>query len=72
MLVLTRKSLDSVLIGSGVRVTILKVERNQVRIGIEAPAEVSILRAELLTDGRTDGPRATAGRPSPAVVAAGR
>jgi len=50
MLVLSRKPLESVLIGSGVRVTILKVDRNQVRIGIEAPKDVSVLRSELVLD----------------------
>ena len=47
MLVLSRKRLESLLIGQGVRITVLKVDRNQVRLGIEAPEDVSILRSEL-------------------------
>lgn len=50
MLVLSRKRLESLLIGQGVRITVLKVDRNQVRLGIEAPEEVSILRSELVGD----------------------
>lgn len=52
MLVLSRRPSESVLIGQDVKVTVLKIERNHVRIGIEAPGEVTILRAELLEDGR--------------------
>lgn len=48
MLVLSRKRTEALVIGEGVRVTILKVERNHVRIGIEAPNSVTVLRAELL------------------------
>jgi carbon storage regulator len=51
MLVLSRKPLESILIGSDVKITILKVERSHVRIGIEAPGSVTILRAELVEDG---------------------
>jgi carbon storage regulator len=48
MLVLSRKPLQSIVIGSDIRITIVKVERNQVRIGIEAPRNVTILRDELV------------------------
>jgi len=48
MLVLTRKQLQSIIIGTDIRITIVKVERNQVRIGIEAPRDVTILREELI------------------------
>ena len=41
MLVLSRKPLQSIMIGSDIKITIVKVERNQVRIGIEAPREMS-------------------------------
>lgn len=61
MLVLSRKQMESLLIGQGVRVTVLKVDRNQVRLGIEAPRDVSILRSEL-----ADGPETTpAAHPAP-------
>jgi|SwirhisoilCB1_FD_contig_31_18433237_length_350_multi_2_in_0_out_0_1 carbon storage regulator len=48
MLVLTRKRMEQIRIGSGIRITVLKLERNQVRLGIEAPTEMSILRSELI------------------------
>jgi carbon storage regulator len=48
MLVLSRKPLQSIMIGPNIRITVVKVERNQVRIGIEAPRELTILRSELL------------------------
>jgi carbon storage regulator len=50
MLVLTRKRMEQIVIGSGIRITVLKIERNQVRIGIEAPLETPIIRAELLRE----------------------
>ena len=48
MLVLSRKPLQSIMIGPDIKITIVKVERNQVRIGIEAPRDVTILRDELI------------------------
>jgi carbon storage regulator CsrA len=51
MLVLSRKPLQSIVIGPDIRITIVKVERNQVRIGIEAPRDVTILRDELVAAG---------------------
>ena len=48
MLVLSRKPLQSIMIGPDIKITVVKVERNQVRIGIEAPRELTILRDELI------------------------
>lgn len=48
MLVLTRRSEESVIIGGNIVVTILDVEGEKVKLGIEAPREVTILRKELL------------------------
>jgi len=47
MLVLTRKPGEKVFIGSGVTLTVLEVQGNRIRLGIEAPPEVPIVRAEL-------------------------
>lgn len=58
MLVLTRKRMEQIVIGSGIRITVLKLERNQVRIGIEAPAETPIFRAELLQKDARENPNA--------------
>jgi carbon storage regulator len=42
------------MIGPDIKITIVKVERNQVRIGIEAPRDVTILRDELIEASPTD------------------
>lgn len=47
MLVLTRKSQDSIRIGGNITVTVLRIKGNTVRIGIEAPESVRIVRGEL-------------------------
>jgi carbon storage regulator len=48
MLVLSRKLGLSFHLGPDVRVTIVKIDRNSVRIGIEAPGEVPIQREEIV------------------------
>ena len=48
MLVLSRKLGQRFQIGSDVRVTIVKIDRNSVRIGIEAPNEVVVYREEIV------------------------
>jgi carbon storage regulator len=48
MLVLSRKLGQSFHVGPEVRVTIVKIDRNSVRIGIEAPGEVSVQREEIV------------------------
>lgn len=47
MLVLTRKLTEKLYIGDGISVTVLRVGGGQVRLGVEAPAEVPIVRGEL-------------------------
>ena len=48
MLVLTRKIDQTIVIGDIITVKILGVERNRVKVGIEAPKAVTVLRGELL------------------------
>jgi carbon storage regulator len=50
MLVLSRKRSEQIVIGSEIRITVVKLEGSQVRIGIEAPPDLTVLRAELLGD----------------------
>ena len=50
MLVLTRKRGETVVLDGEIRVTVVALGRNAVRLGIEAPAGVTILREELLLD----------------------
>ena len=47
MLVLSRKVGERIVIGHGVTVVILAVHGQQIRLGIEAPKEVTIRRGEL-------------------------
>ena len=50
MLVLSRKQLEGIVIGDNIRIKVVKIDRNQVRLGIEAPADVLIVRDELVND----------------------
>ncbi len=50
MLVLSRKVGEKILIGDGIVVTVLESKGRQIRLGIEAPANVSVWRGELVTD----------------------
>ena len=47
MLVLARRRNEGIVIGEGIKVTIVEVRGNQVRLGIEAPKDVRVLREEL-------------------------
>lgn len=47
MLVLTRRIGESLRIGDNVTVTILDVQGNQIRIGVAAPRDVTVLREEI-------------------------
>jgi len=48
MLVLSRKLNEKIVIDGGIVLTVVKIDRNQVRIGIEAPGHVSVFREELI------------------------
>lgn len=48
MLVLSRKLGQRFQVGQDVRVTIVKIDRNSVRIGIEAPEDVTVYREEIV------------------------
>ncbi len=47
MLVLTRKSNESVILGDGIEVTVLSVRGDQVSLGFSAPADMRIHRKEV-------------------------
>lgn len=48
MLVLTRRVGESIVIGGDIEVTVLDIKGESIRIGVEAPRETSIQRAEIL------------------------
>jgi carbon storage regulator len=47
MLVLSRKLGEKIVIGENIRITVVKIDRNQIRIGIEAPGDVPVFREEI-------------------------
>lgn len=60
MLILSRKPGEAIVIGDGIRIVVLESDRRGVRIGIEAPPQVSIMREEVLEAIAAENRRATA------------
>jgi len=56
MLVLSRKSGERILIGDNVVINIVRIGPNTVKIGIDAPKSVSIVREELVETIAVDSP----------------
>ena len=52
MLVLSRKLNEKIVIDGGIVLTVVKIDRNQIRLGIEAPPDVRVLREELASPAR--------------------
>ena len=50
MLVLARKLDESIVIGDDITVKIISIDKGVVKIGIDAPSDVAILRSELIED----------------------
>jgi carbon storage regulator CsrA len=50
MLILTRKIDQSIIIQGNIQIMVLGVERDRVKLGIAAPADVTVLREELCAD----------------------
>ncbi len=56
MLVLSRKANQSIMIGSDIRILVVGVDRDQVKLGIEAPRHVPVHRFEIFAEiQRSDG-----------------
>jgi len=47
MLILTRRKGDAIILGDSIKVIVLSVDGNNVRLGIDAPADVSVHRKEI-------------------------
>jgi carbon storage regulator len=47
MLILTRRISESIIVGDDVKITVLGVKGNQVRLGIDAPKDLSVHREEI-------------------------
>lgn len=54
MLILNRKTGESVTIGDEIQVTVLSVDSGRVRLAIDAPRSVSIVRSELIAAAETN------------------
>ena len=52
MLVLTRRVSQQILLGSSIRVTVVRIDGNKVRLGIGAPPSVPVYRQELCEEPR--------------------
>lgn len=57
MLVLRRTAGEQLVIAGAIRITILQIQGNGVKIGIEAPSDISILRGELVPPQHHPGKR---------------
>ena len=55
MLVLSRKQGETIQIDDQIRVTVVRVKGNRVKIGIEAPDNVAVWRGELYSEWEFDG-----------------
>ena len=68
MLILTRRVGESLMIGDEVTVTVLGVKGNQVRLGVNAPKNVSVHREEIyerIQQEKTDGSSVAESSPAP-------
>ena len=62
MLVLTRKADEQILIGNEIKITLVRVRGNSVRIGIDAPKHIHVVRGELAAKDTADTPDLTVDR----------
>lgn len=60
MLILSRRPGEAVIIDGGIRVVVLSSDRGTVRLGIEAPDDVGIVREEIVLEVTEENRRATA------------
>ena len=54
MLILTRKEDETILIGENISIKIVEIRGKQVRLGIEAPADILVLRGEMKLQGQDE------------------
>jgi carbon storage regulator len=67
VLVLSRKVNQAIVIGDNIRIVVVAVDRDQVKLGVEAPREVSVHRSEVYEEiklrGRSFGGQKPAAKP---------
>jgi carbon storage regulator len=54
MLVLSRGESQVITIGDDIRITVVEIRNNQVKIGVDAPRELRVVRAELMEERKHD------------------
>jgi carbon storage regulator len=69
MLVLSRKPGETIHIGDKIKITVMRIQGSRIRIAIDAPAEIRILRGELDQWSNLASP---AIRPPPVSIVTGR
>ena len=68
MLVLSRKLNQSIMVGDNVRIVVVSVDRDQVKLGIDAPREIPVHRSEVFEEiQRANREAAGIVTPTPAV-----
>ena len=68
MLILSRRAGDAIIIEGGIRIVVLASDRRGVRLGIEAPTHISIVREEIVTQIADENRRANVGLDAAALV----
>ena len=62
MLVLKRKAGESIIVSDNIEIKIIEVEEGRIKIGIDAPKEVSIIRKEVLEETKSENKTAAQNR----------
>ncbi|MBF0101631.1 MAG: carbon storage regulator CsrA [Desulfobacterales bacterium] len=70
MLVLTRKIGECINIGDNIVISVIEISKGKVRLGIEAPDQVAVLRKELYLRIKEENIRSSKGTPSDLIMAA--
>ena len=69
MLVVSRKKDESIIIGDNIKVTVVEISKDRIRIGVDAPENVKIARSELY-DTEKFNMQAAINKPSIDILAA--
>lgn len=59
MLIITRKKEESIFIGDNIKITVVKIDDGSVKLAIEAPKDIVILREELYKEVQEENKSAT-------------